>query len=525
MLAVSSLPLFVQCPRAFYFKETAPVKKRKRISTSTKNTRRPAITQILPPTSSRILESQWLGLRGQCKFLQEEGINYPTVFRNSAHRKPSPEDLLKLTCYSLLLENCSQGRVANPSTGAVFPVCITEAMRNGILGVIEGAKISLISDYPPKGKKGDYCLKCVYRKVCGTYSDSPPSELIEEEWIIPESDDSSEPGANSLPLYLQEHGSKIGITGETFVVMKNEKKLTSVPVADVSQIVIYGNIQISSQALRKAFKKGIQVLFFNGRGDFSGYGRGLACYNARIRPAQFQSLADNEAVEHISKRLIEAKISNCRAFLMRNGNAENETRTMKTLLSKAMQATGTDSLRGYEGTAARLYFSKMGSLLKGKALENGFIFAGRTRRPPKDPLNALLSFGYSLLSKEFTVAIESMGLDPMHGYYHASRSMRPALSLDLMEPYRPLISDSIAITILNKGILSKNDFVSKKGGFYLTSEARKRYIIQYEKRLNTKIRYNGTATLSYRNAIRKTVYDLKSYLLKTQPEYQPLKVK
>ena len=123
------------------------------------------------------------------------------------------------------------------------------------------------------------------------------------------------------------------------------------------------------------------------------------------------------------------------------------------------------------------------------------------------------------------MALESIGLDPMHGFLHASRSRRPALALDLMEPFRPLISDSIAIGTLNKGVFSKHDFTTGKNGCYLTSEARKRYIEHYERRLNTKINYNNTTTLSYRNAIRKSVQDIRAYLLGTQPEFQPLKVK
>jgi CRISPR-associated protein Cas1 len=526
MLAVSSLPLFVLCPRAFYFKETLPaIGKKKQTASRTQRNTHSTIKQIIPPTSSRMLESEWIGLRGQCKFIQDMGIRYPTVFRNSAMIKPNAEDILKLSCYSILLENCPEGRVVNPSTGAVFQVKVNENMRDGVMTILEGAKNVLVSDYPPAGKKGENCPRCVYRQPCKAYIDSPP-EMQEDGWIIPENENSSGPGANTLPLYLQEQGAKIGITGETFVITKNGKALKTVLMTDVSQIVIYGNIQITSQAIRKAFEKGIQVLFYSSRGTFSGMARGLACYNSKIKPAQFCSIANTDIASHISQALIEAKISNCRAFLMRNSEHSEAAKSMKTIQNKIHNALSQETLRGFEGSAARLYFSGFSSMLKSRAIADGFCFSRRNRRPPKDPVNSLLSFGYSLLVREFAVAIEAVGLDPMHGFYHASRSMRPALALDLMEPFRPVIADSLAISLLNKGILGMDDFTIKEdGSCYMSREARKTYISQYENRLNTKVNYNGCGTISYRNAIRKSVQDLKAFLLKTQPEYEPLRVK
>jgi CRISPR-associated protein Cas1 len=525
MIAVSSLPLFAECPRAFYFKETLPVSKtgkRNNAELNHKTFGKQPLSMIVPLTTNKILESQWLGLRGQCKFVQEAGLKFPAVFHSSVVQKPLPEDMLKLSCYSLLLENCPEGRVVNPSSGAILSVEITDPMRRGALAILEGAKTVLASDSPPRGKKGVSCRYCKYRSPCARDQEEPEKE---DEWILPE-ENSDEPGANTLPLYLQEQGAKIGITGETFVITKNGKALKTVLMTDVSQIVIYGNIQITSQAIRKAFEKGIQVLFYSSRGTFSGMARGLACYNSKIKPAQFCSIANTDIASHISQALIEAKISNCRAFLMRNSEHSEAAKSMKTIQNKIHNALSQETLRGFEGSAARLYFSGFSSMLKSRAIADGFCFSRRNRRPPKDPVNSLLSFGYSLLVREFAVAIEAVGLDPMHGFYHASRSMRPALALDLMEPFRPVIADSLAISLLNKGILGMDDFTIKEdGSCYMSREARKTYISQYENRLNTKVNYNGCGTISYRNAIRKSVQDLKAFLLKTQPEYEPLRVK
>jgi CRISPR-associated protein Cas1 len=172
-----------------------------------------------------------------------------------------------------------------------------------------------------------------------------------------------------------------------------------------------------------------------------------------------------------------------------------------------------------------MYFGEFSCMFKNRALSEGFDFNSRNRRPPKDPVNSLLSFGYALLAKEFTVAIDASGLDPMHGYYHAGRSMRPALALDLMEPFRPLISDSLAITCINRGMLKKEDFVIDTKGCHMKSGARKKYLEAYENRLNTKVSYNGSGAISYRNAIRKAIQDFKSYILDKSPAYMPLVVR
>lgn len=525
MIAVSSLPLFVVCPRAFYFKETLPLVKgkgSKHKSARTASAVR-SMSSVTPPTITRNLESPWLGMRGQCKFLSENGLRYPAVFHRTNGAKPAPEDILKLSCYSLLLENCPEGRVLDPASGEIVPVTISEPMRRGALAVLEGAKRVLALDSPPKGKKGETCKGCRYRFPCSFHEESPPDE---DPWITPEQEDDEEgPTAGTLPLYLQDQGAKLGITGDTFRVTKDDKTLKTLPVSDVSQVVVFGNVQISSQALRKAFERGIPVLFYTGGFNFTGLARGLACHNSRIRPAQFASIADPDKVSLIAKAIVEAKIANSRTLLMRNGSRTDVTKTMKTLQERTVGAAGVEQLRGLEGSAARLYFQELGSLLKIRATAQGFSFGKRNRRPPADPVNALLSFGYSLLIREFTVAAEAVGLDPMHGYYHASRAMRPALALDLMEPFRPLVADSLAVTLLNKGILGMDDFRRKEKACFLTRQGRKTYIEQYEMRLNTKINYNGAGSISYRNAIRKAVQDLKAFLLGIQPEYRPLKVR
>jgi CRISPR-associated endonuclease Cas1 len=188
---------------------------------------------------------------------------------------------------------------------------------------------------------------------------------------------------------------------------------------------------------------------------------------------------------------VAAKIANARVLLRRNGEPGQDV--LDAMAAAARQADETDNaetLLAVEGLGARLYFSAFDTMLKeGKALGERFDFEGRTRRPPTDPVNALLSFAYTLLAKDWTVMLESVGFDPMMGYYHKPRYGRPALALDLMEPFRPVIADSVAISALNNGEVGAEDFYEREGGVLLKPEARKRFVGAYERRLMQEIQH------------------------------------
>lgn len=528
MVAVSSLPLYLQCPRAFFFKATLP--KRKDSSAGKEKTSRSTSRESILDTRTKMLESAWLSLRGQCRFLMEDGVAYPSVFRKRGgySGEPDPEDTLKLACYSLLLDNCPDGRIVYTDTNQISRVQITGPMRDFAQNIVRKAAELLADDTPPAGRKGDSCRFCRYKYRCQT---SPATtghrEIDNEPWIVPEDEESELPSNEKrLPLYLQEQGTKLSLEGEAFIITRNREKLLSVMVMDVSQVCVYGNIQVTTQVFRKAFDNGIPILFFTGRGVYTGTARGLAEYNSKARLAQFKAIFDEKRAAEIALRIVTAKISNCKTLLRRNSTNDTSTsEEMTRLLRRMPELPSHSSLRGIEGTAARMYFQDFRTMLKDKALSEGFDFGSRNRRPPKDPINSLLSFGYALLAKEFTVVIDASGLDPMHGYYHSTRPMRPALALDLMEPFRPLISDSLAITCVNRGMLKRNDFKTDSDGCNMKPTARKKYLEAYENRLNTKVSYNGSGAISYRNAIRKAVHDFKNYLLGRSAAYCPLVVR
>jgi CRISPR-associated protein Cas1 len=295
--------------------------------------------------------------------------------------------------------------------------------------------------------------------------------------LIPARDDAK-------PLYVQEQGSRIGIEGEILAVKDRDRRaLAEARLIDVSHVVLMGNVQISSQAMRELLGREIPVCWMSFGGRFAGVSDGLGHGNIDLRRAQFRKADDPNVCLALSRRFVRNKIANCRTMLRRNHDAL-PTRALEELsaITSAVDEAGDfQILLGMEGNAARIYFEAFPGMLRPAAGENlDFDFSKRTRRPPKDPVNALMSFAYSLLAKDLTVVIRLVGLDPFLGYYHKPRFGRPTLALDLMEEFRPIVVDSTVITVVNKGVVSAKDFTRSSLGVALKPEARKRFLHAYE---------------------------------------------
>jgi len=186
----------------------------------------------------------------------------------------------------------------------------------------------------------------------------------------------------------------------------------------------------------------------------------------------------------------------------------------------AAQAQSLEELLGIEGTAARRYFSEFRGMLKTDGASPDFDFDGRNRRPPKDPVNALLSLAYAMLAREWTVTLHAVGLDPFLGFYHQPRYGRPALALDVMEEFRPLIADSVVLTAINNGEVRSEDFIRRMGSVALTPEGRRRFIETYERRMSQEITHPVFGyQVSYRRILEVQARLLGRYLCGEIPEY------
>lgn len=326
-----------------------------------------------------------------------------------------------------------------------------------------------------------------------------------------------------LPLYVQDQGARVGLSGECLVVTARDGTKLEARLPNTSQVCLFGNVQISTQAMRTLFERNIPLSFFTTGGWFCGRGTGLDSKNIELRVAQYRA-ADNPALcLRLARGFVVSKIKNCRTILRRNHPDPSPVvlSELDQLARKAGDAPALESLLGIEGTAARTYFGAFGGLLKGPStVTRDFDLDGRNRRPPKDPINALLSFMYSLLAKELAITLTAVGLDPLLGFYHQPRFGRPALALDLMEEFRPLIADSTVLGIVNNGVVSRSDFLRGPTGTALQSAARRKVILAFERRMDHLVAHPVFGyRISYRRVLEVQARLLGRFLLGEIPAY------
>lgn len=291
---------------------------------------------------------------------------------------------------------------------------------------------------------------------------------------------------NALPLYVQNQGAIIGKSGERVTIKVKGEEIASVRLLDVSQVCVYGNVMFSAQAISELTSRGIPICHLSYGGWFHSLTSGLVHKNVELRIRQFAIAADPDASLQIARQLISGKIKNCRTLLRRH-LAEPKHPVLKQLAEyyrRARIAGSAETLLGLEGMAAKEYFAELFKLFPNHP---EFRVSDRNRRPPRDPVNAVLSFVYSLLTKELTVTLQAVGFDPMLGIFHCPRYGRPSLALDLAEEFRPLIADSVTLTAFNNGEVGPDSFIQRAGAVTITDAGRRSVIAAFERRLQTEI--------------------------------------
>lgn len=332
------------------------------------------------------------------------------------------------------------------------------------------------------------------------------------------------PDRPGRPVYVTVQGSTVGVRrGRLEIFHEGEVKATF-RLIDVSQVCVFGNVSVSTQALRELMAREAPLLWFTYGGWFSGMAEGLPAKNVELRKAQY--LASPEAALSIARAMIAGKIHNSRTLLRRNSRSDVSTVVdqLRSLSASARRVESAPSLLGIEGTAARLYFAKFTTMASGSAKVNVSAFDenGRARRPPPDPLNTLLSFTYALLIKDLTTTLHSVGLDPYLGFLHRPRFGRPALSLDLAEEFRPLVAESVVLQLLNNGEVGESNFTTRAGGCQLEADGRRAALRAYERRLEHEVTHPHFGyRVTYRRALEVQARMLAAHLLGELPDYTP----
>jgi CRISPR-associated protein Cas1 len=315
------------------------------------------------------------------------------------------------------------------------------------------------------------------------------------------------PNPETRPLYLNTPGAFVRLRGETVIAECKGSKLGEWRLIDLHHIALMGPIQISTALVQACCEREIPIVYTSMGGYFYGITRGHGLVNVTSRVKQFAAAADTGLALHIARLFVHGKIRNQRVLLMRNHVQcpPEASRALKWFAALSLKATSTEQLFGIEGNAAAIYFANFAGMLRGEDGESGrfsFNFNGRNRRPPRDPVNAVLSLCYALLVKECTLACSICGLDPYVGFLHKIRHGKPSLALDLMEEFRPLIADSATLTLFNNRMLSRDDFITAGDAVSLTPTARRSVYQVYERRLSDVITHPVFGyKVSYRRAI------------------------
>jgi CRISPR-associated protein Cas1 len=257
-------------------------------------------------------------------------------------------------------------------------------------------------------------------------------------------------------------------------------------------------------------EEGIPLIFATSGGWVVGRAIGADSKNVELRAAQYQASSDRNISLNFAKEFVRAKIANSRTLLRRNHRDISKVtlKELKQLLTKVDETSSIESLLGIEGAAARVYFQSFDGMLKSE-VDGAFQFDSRNRRPPRDPVNALLSFCYSLLVRETTLAAQCAGLDPLLGFYHQPRFGRASLALDLMEEFRPILADSTVISVINNGVVAPDDFVKGRGAVAIKPPARKRVIQAMARRMDQLVTH---PLFDYRLSYRR-VLELQARLM------------
>lgn len=319
-------------------------------------------------------------------------------------------------------------------------------------------------------------------------------------------------------LYVTQKEAVLSKTYEAFTVaIKQEDgtwKKQSVPAQTVEQVVLMGNPQVTGDALTYALELGMPIHYLSSFGKYLGSALPGHSRNGALRLAQYDVYQDTSRRLALVKAIVAAKIQNQYLILYRHKLAENPLKSHKKLVT---QQTTLDQARGIEGLAAKDYFAEWSAILK-----EPWSFPGRNRRPPTDPVNALLSFAYGLLRVQVTAAVHLAGLDPYIGYLHEVSRGQPAMVLDLMEEFRPLVADSLVLSVLNNREIQPQDFTESLGAYRLCDDGRKRFLQAFERKMNDEFKH---PVFGYRCSYRRAI-ELQARLLSRHLQegivYKPL---
>jgi CRISPR-associated protein Cas1 len=497
-------------------------------------------------TRSTQLSSEALGISGVLDLIEEkDGQSYPVETKHGSGPKDErgrltvwDNDAVQLCAQGLLMEEAfgtpvERGFQFYAGTRERTEVPFTPELRAKTRDAIAQCRRLSLEMVPPDPLPPELrhrCFGCSLAPVClpeetlyqigqGTDADATTPPPVGITRVIPQSDDGA-------VLYVQEPGSHVGKRSEHIIVRKDGQEMTRVPMHAVRQVVVFGNVQVSTQALETLAANDIPVAYLTGYGRFIGAFVPAFPKNVGLREAQFRRFADPAECLVLSKAVVRAKLTNQRALLMRSlrgdgdrGSDDPAAQGLADVIRKLDTAESIDTVLGLEGAGAAYYFGAFNRFLT-QPPGGGFDFTTRNRRPPKDPVNALLSFAYALLAKDCFSALCTVGFDPCKGFFHSNRHGKPSLALDLLEEFRPVIADSVVLTLINNEMVGREDFVIWRDACQLTDAGRRAFFQAYEQRKATVVAHPVYGyKMSYSRMLEVQARMLAAYVRGSVPAY------
>ena len=428
--------------------------------------------------------------------------------------QPWPTDRVQVGLQVLLLEEAGytvpEAVIYYAAEKIRLRVVVDDSLRRDSLAELEAAKQAAEGPRPPPLINDPKCPRCSLQPICLpdeinhqrmtalTVGGRSSDEQLTPRKLWPPRDD-------GIHVVLQREGIRVGVRGQSIRVTGKEGELVrELPLASVESLAVLGGVQVSTQALTVLADHEVPVAFMSSAGRLVAMMDPMGPTSAAVRAAQVRTLDRPEKALELARAVTVAKIANQRTLLMRN-HVSLPARVAGDLMDSvnaAEKAGSMDELRGHEGNAARIYFANFAGMFKVGVSDIAAKFTahGRQRRPPPDPINSVLSFGYTMLVNDCTSACRLASLEPTIGALHATRPGRPALSLDLMEPFRPLIADSVAVSAFNRGELVAGHFLDTAAGCALTDWGRRGFFDAYGRRMDTEVTH---PTFDYRLSYRR----------------------
>ena len=423
-----------------------------------------------------------------------------------AHPEAWPTDRIQVGLQAILLESAGyavpEAVIYYAGEKLRLRIPVDDALKAEALRTLEDAKQCAGGSRPLPLVNDSRCPRCSLQPIClpdeVNYQRAQfPTDELTPRKIWPPRDD-------GIHVVAQQEGVKVGVHGmELRITDKNGSVAKTVPLANLESLSLLGSVQITTQAIHALADMNIPVAFLSSAGRLVAMIDPLDSVSAEVRRAQIRKLDRTEVCLELARALVSAKIMNQRTILLRN-HSSLPAGVAADLLKEAKNAVladSVDAVRGHEGQAAAIYFEHFSGMFKGP-LSVEFDANGRKRRPPPDPINSCLSLAYSMLTHECVAALRLARLEPSIGGFHVSRPGRPALALDLMEPFRPLIADSVAITCFNRGELTEGHFLRTAAGCSLTDAGRRSFFNALGRRMDTQVTH---PVFEYRLSYRRMI--------------------